>query len=294
MVATTHKKLVVFDINLDWNCYKKEDRRYKDLPLVYKLIEQASKFQPIVIQTSGCLVDALDFVNTHKITSGYLIASGGAIIYDIAKTQIISANYMDKDDVESVVHHGLMNNVNVTIYTPDRKFLYVANDVGYNIIKGMCYSQHEIIDNYELLKQTLSRNDIVDIGYYLIHGAVNNRKHDYILYNLDKYWENEIVNVIVKTNKTSNYVHIGNKASTKLKAIEKIMALVGVDNLSDILYIAASCVNNECYITFRNSLITSNSDFLNEIGNKKQHRYLAENADKLDPEFGLKSDSFWK
>ncbi|MCQ2776763.1 MAG: hypothetical protein MJ217_03505, partial [Bacilli bacterium] len=110
--------------------------------------------------------------------------------------------------------------------------------------------------------------------------------------NLDKYYEAEINKLSVKTNKTSNYVHLGNKESTKLKAIEKIMSIVGVEHLSDVLYVAASCVNNECYITFINSLITSNSDFINEIGNRKQHKYLAQEINNLDPEFGLKSNSF--
>ncbi|MBQ0045740.1 MAG: HAD hydrolase family protein [Mycoplasma sp.] len=294
MSTTTYKKLVVFDINLDWNCYKKEDRRYKDLPLVYDLIEQASKYQTIVIQTSGCLVDALDFLNTHNVKKGYLVASGGAIIYDIAAQKIIQCNTLDPDDIQTVVHHGIMHGVNVTIYTPDRKFLYVSNSVSYNSIKDMCYSQHEIIDNYELLQQTLSRTDIVDIGYYHFLGSVNNSKQNLLLYNLDKYWEDEICNIVVKINKTSSYVHVGDKQSTKLKAIEKLMGITGVENLSDVLYIAASCVNSECYITFKNSLITSNSDFINEIGNRKQHKYLAENAQNLDPEFGLNSNSFWK
>lgn len=294
METTTYKKLVVFDINLDWNCYKKEDRRYKDLPLVYQLIEQAAKYQTVVIQTSGCLVDALDFINTHNVKKGYLIASGGAVIYDIATKQVIQSNTLNTDDIRTIVHHGIMYGVNVTIHTLDRKFIYISNAISYNSIKGLCYSQHEVIDNYDLLQQTLSRTDVVDIGYYHFLGSVNNSKQNVLLYNLDKYWEGEICNIVVKNNKTSSYVHIGRKESTKLKSIEKVMGITGVENLSDVLYIAASCVNNECYITFKNSLITSNSDFINEIGNRKPHKYLAENAATIDPEFGLKSNSFWK
>lgn len=294
METTTHKKIVVFDINLDWNCYKKEDRRYKDLPLVYPLIKKASECQTVIIQTSGCLIDALDFVYTHEITKGYLVASGGAIIYDIAAGKAIEIKTLDTDDAQTIAHHGIMASVNLTIYTPDRKFLYISNDVSYKMIKGMCYSQHEVIQSYDMLQKTLSRSDIVDIGYYLLNGSVDNQKQKILLYNIDKYWEDEICKLSIKTNKTSNYVHIGNKDSTKLKAIEKIMSLVGVEHLSDVLYIAASCVNNECYVTFRNSLITSNSDFINEIGNRKQHKYLAQEINNLDPEFGLKSNSFWK
>ncbi|MCQ3908157.1 MAG: HAD hydrolase family protein [Mycoplasmoidaceae bacterium] len=237
-------------------------------------------------------MDALDFVYTHEITKGYLVASGGAIIYDIAAGKAIEIKTLDTDDAQTIAHHGIMASVNLTIYTPDRKFLYISNDVSYKMIKGMCYSQHEVIQSYDMLQKTLSRSDIVDIGYYLLNGSVDNQKQKILLYNIDKYWEDEICKLSIKTNKTSNYVHIGNKDSTKLKAIEKIMSLVGVEHLSDVLYIAASCVNNECYVTFRNSLITSNSDFINEIGNRKQHKYLAQEINNLDPEFGLKSNSF--
>lgn len=294
MDATTYKKIVVFDVNLDWNCYKKEDRRYKDLPLVYTLIEQASKYQTIIIQTSGCLPDAIDFLHAHHIEKGYLIASGGAIIFDIAANKIIEQHNLEADDIQTIVHHGIMHNVNISIYTPDRKFLYVSNEVCYSSNKGLCYSPHEVIQTYDMLKQTISRTDIVDIAYYHLLGSVNNPKQNVLLYNWDKYWEGEICNLNIKVNRTSSYVHFSNKEATKLKAVEKIMGLTGVDHLSDVLYIAASCVNNECYVTFRNSLITSNADFLNEIGNRKQHKYLAENAKALDPEFGLKSNTFWK
>lgn len=294
MDTTTYKKLVVFDVNLDWNCYKQTDRRYKDLPLVYSLLEKASKYQTVVVQTSGCLTDALDFLNTHHIETGYLIASGGAIIYDIAKKEIIEANVLDPDDIQTIVHHGIMYGVNVAIYTPDRKFMYIANSVAYNAIKNNCYSLHEIIDTYDLLQQTLSRTDIVDIGYLHFLGSINNSKQNILLYNLDKYFEGEICNIAIKTNKTSKYVHIGTKESTKLRAIEKVMGITGVQQLSDVLYIAASCVNNECYITFKNSLITSNSDFMYEVGSNKTHRYLAQGVNNLDPEFGLKTNKFWK
>lgn len=291
---STFKKLVVFDVNLDWNCYKQEDRRYKDLPLVYDLMSKASKCQTIVVQTSGCLIDALDFATAHHLEKGYVIASGGAIIYDLEQKKIIDIHTLDGDDIRTIVHHGLMNGINITIYTPDRKFIYLANDVSYSAIKGLCYSQHEIIDSYDLLQQTMSRTDIVDVGFYHFLGTVDNTKQNRLLFSLDKYWEGEICNVIVKTNKTSKYVHVGDKQSTKLQAIHKIMGIVGIDHITDVLYIAASCVNNECYITFKNSLITSNQDYLNEIGNKKPHKYLAQEINNLDPEFGLKTNSFWK
>lgn len=294
MASTTYKKIIVIDINLDWNCYPKEDRRYKDLPLVYDLLKKASKYQTIVISTSGCLSDALDWLFHQDINQGYLVASGGAIIYDIAKKEIIQANVLDHDDILTIVHHGIMHGINVTVYTPDRKFMYISNAVSYNGIKNICYSQHEIIDSYDMLLKTLQRNDIVDVGYLHYIGSVNNEKQNQLLYNLEKYWENEICNVIVKTNKTSKYIHFGAKNSTKLKAIQHIMAIKEIEHLSDILYVAASCVNNQCFVTFPNSLLTSNADFINEIGNKKPILPITEGIKRLDPEFGLKSNSFWK
>ncbi|XQP55542.1 MAG: HAD hydrolase family protein [Mycoplasmoidaceae bacterium] len=291
---TTHKKLVVFDINLDWNCYKQEDRRYKDLPLVYPLIRKAYEYQTVVILTSGCLTDALDFVNTHEIKKGYLVASGGAIIYDIENSKILEMHTLDHDDIHAIVHHGIMNFVNVTVYTPTRKFIYVSNDVGYNNLKNLCYSQHEVLQTYDMLQQTLSRTDIVDIGYLMFLGPLDHPKQRLLLYNLEKYCENEVTNLTFKTNNTSKYVHIGTKNSTKLKAVEKLMALNDIKQFGDVLYIAASCINSDCYISFKNSLIASNNDFFNEIGYKKNHKFLAEEINKLDPEFGKKTGSFWK
>lgn len=294
MAATTYKKLVVVDVNLDWNCYPKEDRRYKDLPLVWGLLKDIAKYQTLVVTTSGCLSDAKDWLNQQNVTTGYLVASGGSIIYDIAKQEILQCNVLDYDDILTVVHHGIMHGVNVTIYTPDRKFMYISNAVSYNGIKNICYSQHEIIENYDMLRKTLTRTDIVDIGYLHYIGSVNNEKQMMLLYNLDKYWENEICNVIVKTNKTSKYIHIGTKDSTKLKAIQKIMAWNDIEHISDVLYIASSCVNNQCYVNFTNAMVASNADFINEIGNRKQHLSISEGVKKLDPQFGLKSNSFWK
>lgn len=70
------------------------------------------------------------------------------------------------------------------------------------------------------------------------------------------------------------------------------MLINGIDSLSDILYVAASCIDNDCYIAFKNSLITSNSDFINEIGNHKEHKYLAREINNIDPDLGLKTNSF--
>ena len=122
-------------------------------------------------------------------------------------------------------------------------------------------------------------------------GSIDNAKQDHFLFNLDRYFDGEIQDIVIKTNKTSDYIHVGNKSATKLKGIQKVMSLVGVDHPSDVLYIAASCVNSECYVSFVNSLITSNSDFPNEIGNKP-HKYLSNEVKNLDEEFGLKTNSF--
>lgn len=294
MATTTYKKIIVIDINLDWNCYPQEDRRYKELPLVFDLIKKASKYQTLVISTSGCLSDAQDWLNRQNINIGYLIASGGSIIYDIAKKEIIQVNILDHDDILSIVHHGIMHGINVSIYTLDRKFMYISNAVSYNGIKNICYSQHEIIETYDLLLKTLQRTDIVDIGYLHYIGSINNDKQNRLLNNLDKYWEDEICNVIVKTNNTSKYIHFGTKNSTKLNAIQKIMSLNDIEHLSDVLYIASSCVNNQCFVTFPNALVAANADFINEIGNKKPTISISEGIEKLDPEFGLKTNSFWK
>ena len=69
------------------------------------------------------------------------------------------------------------------------------------------------------------------------------------------------------------------------------MGFAGIEHLSDVLYVAVTCANNECYITFKNSLVANNEDFISEIGNK-QHHYISDEIDNLDPEFGLKSNSF--
>ncbi|MCQ3907506.1 MAG: HAD family hydrolase [Mycoplasmoidaceae bacterium] len=245
-----------------------------------------------MITTSGCLTDALDFVNNHKIKNGYLVASGGAIIYDIAEGKIIEMHTISNEDVQAIVHHGIMNFINVTFYTPDRKFIYVSNDIGYHNLKHLCYSHHEVLDTYDMLQKTLNRTDIVDIGYLMFLGPLDHPKQRLVLYNLDKYFENEIPSLTFKTNNTSKYVHIGTKDSTKLKAVQKIMAKQNIQNLSDVLYIAASCINNECYIAFKNSILASNSDFINEIGNRKKPKYIEQEAPKLDPEFGLHTNNF--
>lgn len=294
MENKTYKKIVVFDVNLDWNCYKQEDRRYRDLPLIYPLIKKAYEHQTVVITTSGCLVDAIDFINTHEIKKGYLVASGGAIIYDIAAEKIIQMNTLSQEDAHAIVHHGIMNFINVTIYTPTRKFIFVSDDVSYKTLRKLCYSQHELLSTNDMLQQVLSRNDIVDIGYLMFLGPLSHPKERWVIYDLEKYYENEVNNLTFKTNNTSKYVHIGTKESTKFNAIETIMHIVGTNHLSDVLYIAASCINNECYVSFKNSLITSNNDFFNEIGYKKQHKFLADEIKNLDPEFGLKTNSFWK
>lgn len=293
METVTHKKLIVFDVNLDWNSYKQEDHRYQDLPLVYSLMKKASKYQTIVIQTSNCLVDLLDFANKQDLNKGYLIASGGAIIYDLAQRKIISSNPLDNDDVRTIIHHGLMDNANIGIYTTDRKFMYVSNTVSYSLMNKRAYSEHEVINTYELLEKTLQRTDIVDISFSLLLGSLNNRKQNVLLYNVDRFFEGETTTLNINANKTTNFVHISSKDSTKIKAIEKIMAIEHIELLSDVLYIAASCINTDCFISFKNCLVTSNTDFTNEIGNKPC-KYLANEQEKLDPEFGLKSNSFWK
>lgn len=294
MASTTHKKLVVFDVNLDWKFEQQNDYKYKDMPLVYDLITKAVQYQPIIIQTTECLVDAIGFANSLNLKSGYLIASGGSIVYDIAQAKILQILNMDNDDVRTAVHHGLMYGLNVSIYTPDRKFMYISNTAVYATIKDKFYSPYDVIIDYDLLKKTLERTDIVDVGYLHALGTVNNQKQDILLNNLEKYWEQEVCNVAIKLNRTSKYVHIGHKKANKLNGIEKVMEIEKVQNQSDVLYIAASCVNGQCYNAFKNCLLTSNPDFINEIGNRKQHLYLAENLDKLDPEFGLKLNSFWK
>lgn len=294
METTTYKKIVVFDVNLDWNCYKQEDRRYKDLPLVYSLMKEASKYQTIVIQTSGCLVDALDYANEHEIKTGYIVASGGSIIYDLANNKIVQMLPLSQDDVQAVVHHGIMHNINITFYTPERKFIYVSNTVGYQSLRNMCYSHHELIESYDLLQKTLNRTDIVDIGYLMFLGPLDHPKQRLVLYNLNKFWDDEICNLSFKTNNTSKFVHIGDKNATKIKAVEKIMELNGVDHLSDVLYVAASCINNECFVSFKNSIVASNSDFFNEIGANANPKYIADQVYNLDPEFGLHTNSFWK
>lgn len=292
--TTTHNKLVVVDINLDWKFDKLNDRRYKDMPLVYDLTNKASQYQTVVVSTSGCLSDALDFAGKINLNKGYIIASSGSIIYDLAQRKIIEMLTIDSDDIQTIIHHGLMNGINIAIYTSNRKFMYVCNNVVYDALKDDCYSHHDVITSYDLLKQTLQRTDIVDIAYLHFLGSVNNSKQDLLLSNLDKYWEQEVCNVAIKLNRTTSYVHFGHKEATKLKAIQRIMSICNVLNQSDVLYIAGSCVNRECYITFRNSLITANSDFINEVGNKMNHKYLAKEVNTLDPEFGLHSNSFWK
>lgn len=289
----TYNKLIVIDINLDWKIDDK-DYKNKDMPLVLSLFKKASQYQTVVLQTSNCLVDAIDLIKSLNIKKGYLVASGGAIIYDIAQEKILQMYTLDPDDIQTMIHHGIMNGINITLYTSDRKFMYVSNAVAYNTIKNKCYSQYEIIDNYDLLQKTLSRTDIVDIGYLYLLGSSNNSKQDKFLSNLEKFWENEVSSISIKSNKTSDFVHVGHKDATKLKGIQYIMGLTNVGHLSDVLYVGASIVNNECYITFKNSLITSNSDFINEIGSKNKHKFIATEINNLDPEFGLHSNSFWK
>lgn len=290
----TFKKLVVFDTNLDWKIYSPEDPRYRDINLLLALFKQAYEHQTIVITTSGSLNDALAFMARANFERGFLVASGGGVIYDFSKKKIILKNVMDKDEIRAVIHHGIMFGLNIAIQTINHKYLIVSNTVAYEKIKDKVFSPFIIINNHSDLNIIIEAEEIVDVSFVNLVEASKNSKERSMLFHLDCYFENEINNLVTKANKTSIFTHIGNKASTKYKAVQTIMDLNGIENPNDVLYVGGTCINKQCYITFRNTLITSNPDFIYEIGNCKRHRYLAQEINNLDPELGLRTNSFWK
>lgn len=291
---TTYKKLVVFDFGIDWKDYS-DLKKYKDLGLVYPLVKEASLYQTVVCSTSACLPDAIDFMKSKGINSGYLVASGGAIVYDMVKNEIISKICLTKEEVQQTVHHGLMLGLNMAITTPTEKFFFISNSVSYELIKQRTYSPYKVITTYEQLQEVINREDIVDIAFANLVSPHKALRENFNIYKLERFFDNEINDLNIKINQTSIFCHIAKKEATKLKALFKVMSVSGVTQLTDILYIAATCINRECFINFKNSLITSNKNFEHEIKdiNKKRH-YLANEINNLDSEFGLKSDSFWK
>ncbi|MCQ2748402.1 MAG: HAD hydrolase family protein [Mycoplasmoidaceae bacterium] len=185
--TTTHKKIVVFDLNLDLNSNKQEESKYKHLPLVYKVMHDAAQYQTIVIQTTNGLSDGINFVRNQNITKGYLIASCGAIIYDITNNKIIDSIPLNNNVVYTIVHHGIMSNVNVGIYTADKKFIFVSDNVGYSVNKDNSYGPYDVIPSYDLLTKALTRTDIVDVSYFTYYGKFDKQFTEQLIGSLNHY-----------------------------------------------------------------------------------------------------------
>ena len=288
-----YKKLVVFDFNMDWKHYDRKDERYKDKDLVFSLLKQANEYVTPVIVTSAWIVDAINFIANNNINHGYLIANGGAIIYNIAEQRILQINRMEVDDINALVHHGLMLNLNIVIYTTKHKYIYVCNQINYQRLANASYSPYELIKDYKQLQQVLELNDIVDVAYV---NLFDNKKAnlDNILTKLNNYFASENSNLIFKASEASNFIHIQNKQSTKLIALQYVMALFQAENMNDVLYVAATSIDRDSYLHFKNTLVTSNPDFIYEIRATKKAKYLIDEINNLSPDLGRETNSFWK
>jgi len=294
MTNNNHKKLIVFDINLDWKQGSERLSWNKDIDDIFALFKKASQFQTVVLTTSGCFFDAVDFVVKSNIDKGYLITNGGALIYDIAAKKIIAEHYLSKADVKALFHHGFTMGLNIVFSAKTNKYIFVSNRILFEKLKKDIYSPCTVIESYKQLNEILENEDILDLSYSSIYQSGADLIDSLQLYNVERVYDNEVCNFIPKINRTSMFIHFGSKESTKYKAIQTVMSYANIDSPNDVLYVAASCCNKLCYIAFKNSLISSDPVMLLELGNNKKHRYISEEMDHLDDKFGLESDSFWK
>lgn len=287
-------KLIIFDINLDWNKYDENDKRYKDLSLIWALYKQAVEHQTVVIQSSGWFQDCIDYIDQTRIKKGYLIANAGAIIYDIAKQKIIEVNPIKSEEVKAIVHHGIMLNINMVISTPKQKYVFVSDEVSYKRIENSLYSKPKWIESYEQLDKIINKDDIVDIAYITPFETGKNEVQRQFQYNIERYFDNEVNDIVIKANQSSPFVHFSSAKSKKLKALQQVMALANIEHLNDIMYIACTCINRECYLYFKNTLIANNPDFLVEIAGAKPPKYISNEINNLNIDFGKETNSFWK
>lgn len=289
-----YKKLIVFDINMDWKRYDAKDERYKEKDYTFKILDRANKNQTIAILTSAWIGDALDFIKKNNITTGFLVANGGSIIYNIGTNNVEEVHYLEPDDVNTIVHHGIMLNRNIVIYTFNHKYIYVSNEITYRKLQAKSYSNFEVIKDYDQLKKICESNEVLDISYAHIWQDNKSDAEAKVIESIKQYFYNEKNNIAIKANATSSYTHFTHKDSTKLKACHKVMALSGIDAMNDILYVSTTCINRDCYVNFKNTLIVNNPDFFYEIKDAKQPKFLVDEFDNLSQDLGKETNSFWK
>jgi len=293
-MLNNHKKLIVFDLNLDWKQDLEQKESNKDREIILSLMKRAYDFQTVVLTTSGCFFDALDFVLKNKIDKGYLVANGGAIIYDIANKKVISEHFLQNSDVRALFHHGYTMGLNIIFATKINKYIYVSNSILYEKMKRKAYSPYTIINQYNKLNEILSSNEILDLSYTSHYDSGVELIDSLQLYNVERFYDNEVMNFIPKVNKSSVFIHFGSKQSTKYKAILAVMAYANIDSPKDVLYIASTCFNRDCYLGFKNTLVSTNPNILLELEKGKKHNFIQEKWKQLDEKFGLETDNFWK
>lgn len=279
-------KIVVFDLNLDW-INSTEASMVHNIFLIIALIKKAAKQQIVVLTTSASLNDLLNFAKKIGLHSGFLVCNFGSLIYDLKKKKIVYDDPISLDDVKMITHTAAIINTNFVLNSVKQKATFSTDLISENYLVKNSYSQIDKIADYDGLEKFFNSNKIYSINLFSTNSYVYNRNLQLLENNL------QAKNLRITKNATSNFIVINNITSSKCKAIIFVMQKNNVLKTNDVLYIACSCVDNECLYSFNNVIINDTEKILTEVSNRTIRKF-SNGITRLDLDFGAKTGKFWQ
>lgn len=281
MLKFAKQKIVVFDMNFDYK--EKIELNQKIIPF----IKIASQYQIVLIVTTSSMKNALEYINFNTITSGYLVADSGAIIYDIAKQEYFFESKIVYNNAFGLIHDGLMSTFNVVLDLKSDHLINGADLLTTSYLATHSYTPLDVIKDYEALKQVLVDRNIYAVKYYSINRNLLKKANLLIAAIKQDYPVN------VYENLENNFYSIVNDDCTKIGAIYKVMSQEKISETDNVLYIGITSIDFESINAFKNKI--ANAGFINQLSfNNKKIKILDENINKLDLMFGAKTNNFWQ
>ncbi|MDR0545652.1 MAG: HAD hydrolase family protein [Mycoplasmataceae bacterium] len=244
MADAQFSKIFVFDINPGTNSITNE--------LVVGKLAQVLKniclYQHVVIVAHSNLSVLIKMVKDAGITNGFIISDQGARVYHIKSKKLIYDNAISDDNVQAIIHFGIMSDALVVLSGTNLEHAY-----SFNVLNSIDLNKkHYIPLDYSSDYQTFSRfakstNIYSAMVYFKNKDAVVNIAKFFQQISLD--WDFKVHQPL------SSFFVITNNCDSKHNAILKIMEHVNIPSNDNVFYYSLNEIDDYCMRLFKNSFV---------------------------------------
>lgn len=224
------------------------------------LLNKISGYQHLILLTNENLKDALNYISTLELRTGYLVANSGAVIYSIGSSKTLFEKKIGFFDAQAIAHIATMKDLPLVVN--DRhgtKASYKINEwTNKTVMDQLLETKKDPIKIYESYSQFEEQIKVMNINSIELHlskhkNEMRNQKLNDLLVEITKVVEVDLFWL-------DKRLFITPKNATRLHALMKLSNILRLNLLTSGLYVGAVSFYNKM-INYCYSCVTSREVF---------------------------------